>query len=579
MFVPLSIPIHSLTMSHYPSLFIRTLLASLLLSIAAPVTAQIPPVANPNRDRIPQPQPIPSPLPTKPPVLTPPTTPTPEAPGSDVEIAVKKVEVTGSTVFKPEELAKLTQSVEGKSVKLKDLQAIADSITALYLERGYITSRAVLGEQAIVNGLVKIQILEGSLETLEINGLKRLNQNYVRSRIMLGVKTPLNKNQLEDQLQLLKSDALLESVEASLRPGSGVGKSILSLRVKESNPIAGNLNVDNYSSPSVGSERFGGGLSYRNVTGLGDELSVSYNRSFPGGSNAFDFSYRVPLNAMNGTIQLRVAPSNSKVIEKPFDSLDIFSTTELYEISYRQPIIRTPREELALSFAFALQNGRTTISGVPLNTPGSGTDIDGRGRTRILKFGQDYLKRDTQGAWALRSQFSIGLNAFDATNGPEPNGQFFSWLGQVQRVQRLGANQLLIAQGDVQFASDPLLPSQQFVIGGGQSVRGYRQNLRSGDNGVRLSLENRIALQRNAVGNPIFQLAPFLDAGWVWNNSSNPTTLSNETFLASVGLGVIVEPLAGLVLRVDYGIPLIYNSDRRENAQDRGLNFSIGYSF
>ena len=149
----------------------------------------------------------------------------------------------------------------------------------------------------------------------------------------------------------------------------------------------------------------------------------------------------------------------------------------------------------------------------------------------------------------LRSQFSLGLNAFDATNGPEPNGQFFSWLGQVQRVQRLGANQLLIAQGDVQLASDPLLPSQQFVIGGGQSVRGYRQNLRSGDNGVRFSLENRIALQRNAVGNPIFQLAPFLDAGWVWNHSSNPTTLSNETFLASVGLGVIIEPLAGLVLR------------------------------
>lgn len=571
-------------MSYHSSFLIRTIFASLFFSISAPAIAQvqptqIPPVSNPNRDRIPQPQPIPSPLPTEPPVLTPPNPNPNPAPGSEIDIAVTKVEVSGSTAFKPEELAKITQSVEGKSVKLKDLQAVADRITALYLDRGYITSRAVLGEQAITNGIVKIQILEGSLETLEINGLKRLNQNYVRSRILLGVKTPLNKNQLEDQLQLLKNDSLLESIEASLRPGTGVGKSILTLRVQESKPIAGNINVDNYSSPSVGSERFGGGLIYRNVTGLGDEFSVSYNRAFPGGSNALDFSYRVPVNAMNGTLQLRVAPSNSKVVETPFDSLDIFSTTDLYEVSYRQPIIRTPREELALSLAFAIQNGRTTISGLPLSTPGSGTDIDGQGRTRILKFGQDYLKRDTQGAWALRSQFSLGLNAFDATNGPEPNGQFLSWLGQVQRVQRLGTNQLLIAQGDVQLSTDPLLPSQQFVIGGGQSVRGYRQNLRSGDNGVRLSLENRIALQRNAVGNPIFQLAPFLDAGWVWNNSSNPVPLANETFLASVGLGVILEPLSGLVLRVDYGIPLVYNSDRRDNAQDRGLNFSIGYTF
>ena len=569
------------------SFLLSTIVTSILLSVAAPALSQVPPVANPNLvgeasrngNRIPQPLPLPSPLPPKAPVLTPPTNPPPTTPDSNIDIPVTRVEVTGSTVFKPEELAKLTQSVEGKSVKLKDLQAVADRITALYLDRGYITSRAVLAEQSIANGLVKIQVLEGSLESLEITGLKRLNKNYVESRMKLGIKTPLNKNQLEDQLQLLKSDALLESVEASLRPGTGVGQSILSLRVKESKPIAGNVSIDNYSSPSVGSERFGGSLTYRNVTGLGDELSASYNRSFPGGSNALDFSYRVPINAMNGTIQLRVAPSNSKVIEQPFDSLDIFSTTELYEISYRQPLLRTPREEFALSLAFAVQNGRTTISGQPLNTLSSGTDIDGRGRTRILKFGQDYLKRDTQGAWAVRSQFSLGLNAFDASNGPEPNGQFLSWLGQVQRVQRLGKNQLLIAQGDVQLASDPLLPSQQFVLGGGQSLRGYRQNLRAGDNGLRLSLENRIALQRNPQGNPTFQLAPFLDAGWVWNQASNPLTLTRETFLASAGIGMIWEPIPNCLVRVDYAIPLVYNSDRKENAQDRGLNFSVGYSF
>jgi hemolysin activation/secretion protein len=568
-------------MSNNPSFLLSTIVTSILLSITAPAIAQIPPVPNPNRDRIPQPQPLPSPLPTKPPVLTPPeTTPNP-TPGSDVEIAITKVEVTGSTVFKPEELAKLTQGVEGKSVKLKDLQAVADSITALYLDRGYITSRAVLREQSIVNGIVKIQIIEGSLETLEIDGLKRLNKNYVESRVRLGLKIPLNKNQLEDQLQLLKSDALLESVEASLRPGSGVGKSILSLRVKESNPIAGNISIDNYSSPSVGSERFGGSLTYRNVTGLGDELSAAYNRSFPGGSNALDFSYRLPVNAMNGTVQLRIAPSNSQVIEQPFDSFDIRSNTELYELSYRQPLIRNPREEFALSLAFAVQNGRTTISGFPLTTVGSGTDIDGRGRTRVLKFGQDYTKRDAQGAWALRSQFSLGLNAFDATvsDTAKPDGRFFSWLGQVQRVQRLSNNQLLIAQADVQLSPDPLLPSQQFVIGGGQSLRGYRQNLRSGDNGIRLSLENRIAIQRNELGNPIFQLAPFVDAGWVWNQSNNTAQLANETFLASAGLGMIWEPISRMLVRVDYAIPLIYNSDRRENAQDRGLNFSVGYSF
>ena len=565
---------------HSSSLVVSSILASIILSTAISSTAQVPPVPNPNRDRIPQPQPNPSPLPSTPPVLTP-TTPAPSpSEGLGITIEVKKIEITGSTVFKAEDFTKLIQGIEGKSVKLQDLQTLTNAITALYLDRGYITSRAVLGEQAIINGIVKIQIIEGAIDRIDIEGLKRLNKNYIQSRIQLGTKIPLNKNQLEDQLQLLKADSLIDSIEASLRPGSGIGKSILTLRVKESNPIGGTLSIDNYSSPSVGSERFGGSLTYRNVTGLGDELSAAYNRSFPGGSDALDFSYRLPINAMNGTVQLRIAPSRSQVIEQPFDSLDIRSNTELYELSYRQPLIRNPREEFALSLAFTLQNGRTTISGFPL-TSVSGTDIDGRGRIRVLKFGQDYTRRDRQGAWALRSQFSLGLNAFDATvsDTSKPDGRFFSWLGQVQRVQRLSDSQLMIAQADVQLSADPLLPSQQFVIGGGQSLRGYRQNLRSGDNGIRVSLENRITIQRSEVGNPIFQLAPFVDAGWVWNQANNPTQLSNETFLASAGLGLIWEPLPRMLVRVDYAIPLVYNSDRKGNAQDRGLNFSVGYSF
>jgi hemolysin activation/secretion protein len=576
------------TMSIYSSSLIATAtIASLFLGAIGPVSAQgqpiqIKPVPNPNLDRIPQPQPLPSPLPTtQPPLITPPSpAPTPSE-GPNVEIPVQKIEIVGSTVFKPADFKKLTQGIEGKTVQLKDLQDLTNKITALYLDRGYITSRAVLSEQAIVNGIVKIQIVEGSIERIEIEGLKRLQKHYVLSRVKLGVKTPLNKDQLEDQLQLLKSDTLLKSIEASLRPGKGLGQSILTLRVKESAPITASVGIDNYSSPSVGSERFGGSLTFRNVTGLGDRLSTSYNRSFAGGSNVFDFSYQVPINAMNGTLQFRAAPSRSKVVEAPFDTLDIRNETNLYEFSYRQPIIRSPREELALSLSFALQDDRTTLSGIPLTTASSGTDINGRGRTRVLKFGQDYLRRDPQGAWALQSQFNFGLDVLDATvsDTAQPDGRFFSWLGQVQRVQRLGKNQVLIAQADLQLSPDTLLPSQQFVIGGGQSLRGYRQNLRSGDNGFRFSVEDRIALVHGKEGRPVFQLAPFFDAGVVWNNPNNPLPLAKETFLASPGLGFIWEPVPRFVLRLDYAIPLIYNSDRKGNLQDNGLNFSVGYTF
>ena len=564
------------------------LTAVLLLGGIAPVgLAQtdpitVPPQPNPNTDRFPQPQPTPQPLPSADQQPSLPTPPSPETPGtpSEITILVKKVAVTGNTLLRPDEIAKITSVVEGRSVTLTELRRVADGLTQLYLNQGYITSRAVLVDQQITNGIVQIRIVEGSLEKIEVQGTQRLNPDYVRRRIQLGAQPPLSKDKLEDQLRLLKADPLFTNVEASLKPGTGLGQSILTVRVSEAPAFTTFLSADNYSPPSVGSERFGGVLGYRNLTGLGDEISAAYFQSTNSGSKSFDFNYRLPVNPMNGTVQLRIAPSRSLITEPAFKDFGIRSKTNLYEISYRQPLIRTPREEFALSAGFAIQNGQTFLfDDVP--TPfGIGPDAIGRSRTRVLKLGQDYIKRDPLGAWALRSQFSLGLGLFNATenDAPTPDGRFFAWLGQVQRVQRLGKDHLLIAQADVQLTPDSLLPSQQFVIGGGQSLRGYRQNARSGDSGFRLSLEDRIAIQRDASGLPTFQLAPFIDLGTVWNKSTNPNRLTNETFLAAVGLGVIWEPYPRFTVRLDYAVPLVNLSDRGNNAQDQGFYFSVNYA-
>lgn len=559
----------------------KTLTAStLLIASVGSLTAQALPIAQ-RTDRLSQPQTLPSPLPSQKPTIAPPQITPPKPEFSSTLIQVRKISVIGSTVFTPAELATLTQSFEGKSTTLQDLQSLADRITQQYLDRGYITSRAIISEQKITDGLVNLQVIEGTIESIEIQGNQRLKPSYIRDRIKLGVGKPFNKNELEDQLQLLKSNSLITDINASLQPGKDSGKSQIVVRIKEAPALTGNVTFDNYSPPSVGSERLGGTLTYRNPTGLGDEVSATYFRSLAGGSNLYDFNYRVPVNAMNGTVQLRYSPSNSKIIDPAFSSFGIRSQNDLYELTYRQPVIRSPREELALSLGFALQNGQTFLFDNSPTPFGIGPDANGNSRTRVIKFGQDYVKRDAKGAWSLQSQFNLGINAFDATinNHPIPDGQFFSWTGQVQRVQQLSKNQLLIAQADVQLSPNSLLPSQQFTIGGGQSVRGYRQGVRSGDNGFRFSLEDRITVSRDKTGRSVFQIAPFADLGSVWNNPNNPNPSSRQNFLASAGLGLIVQPVPNLLMRLDYALPIVNLSDRGNNAQDNGLHFSVGYSF
>lgn len=507
--------------------------------------------------------------------------PTETIPNDSRRTFVREI-VVNSTVFERADYAEAFRPFEGRELTQEELEEVADKITELYLNSGYITSRAIAPnlEQVDSSGILTIQVVEGRLGQIEIQGTERLNRSYVESRIRLGAGVPLNSGELENQLRLLRADPLFANVEASLR-AEAPGVSTLIVRVVEAPPFSASFGADNYSPPSIGAERLGIDLRYRNLTGLGDQIAGSYYRSITGGADVFDFTYLVPLNARNGTLQLRAAPNRNEITQPPFNEFNIRGTQEVYELTYRQPLIRSPLEEFGLSIGFSYQNGQTLVFDQP--TPfGIGPDENGISRTSVVEFSQDYIRRDPQGAWSLRSQFSFGTGLLNATanESPIPDGRFFSWLGQTQRAQLLGDAHLLLVQLDLQLTPDSLLPPQQFVIGGGQSVRGYRQNVRSGDNGLRFSVEDRITIQRDEAGAPIVQLAPFVDAAAVWNRSDNPNKLPDQTFLIGIGVGLLLErPLGldGLSLRLDYGLPFIDLDDRGNNAQDNGFYFSIRY--
>lgn len=510
----------------------------------------------------------------------------------ELDSPIGRVQIQGYTVLSSDEVKREAQQVidsktDSSQEQFSNLEKlgerIGDRLNLLYINKGYITSQFAFETPPVQNGVVRLIAIEGYVSTIEVEGRQRLNLAYICDRIQLGISPPLKKERLEEQLRLLKTDPLFRNIEASLRAGKSqgertLGESILNVRIAESKALNVSLGADNFSPPSVGSERLGGSISYRNPTGIGDGISTTYYNSTTGGSRSLDINYRAPINPINGTIQLRFAPSFSKITDPEFKDLGIQARNRQFDITYRQPLVRSVSQEFALALGFSAQDGQTFLFN---DTPfpfGIGPDEQGNSRTRALQFAQDYIKRDLTGAWGLRSQFSFGLGIWGATKNsdPTPDGQFFSWLGQVQRVQKINDGHLLIIQADAQLSPSSLLPSQQFVIGGGQSVRGYRQNARSGDSGFRVSIENRIAALRDKNGLPILQLAPFFDAGSVWNKSDNPNPLPDQTFLAGLGLGVIYEPLPGFVIRLDYGRFLNKLRDKGNNAQDEGFYFSVG---
>lgn len=519
------------------------------------------------------PRPLPGETPTLPPLpelQTPPTQESPEvtSPSSD-SFFIKKVEVLGNTVLQ-DEIAKLTQPYQNRSVTFEELLELRSAIIQLYIKNGYITSGAFLpNNQDLSSGIVRIQVVEGELEQIEIGGLRRLREGYVRSRLKKATSTPLNQKRLEEALQLLQLDPLIEQVNAELVAGSTPGRNILRVSLKEAPAFHAAIDVDNNQSPSVGSIQGSVSISHDNLLGFGDRISTQYSHTE--GLNLYDINYTIPVNARNGTLSFRYNNDDSRIIQEEFRDVGIRSETQTYSLGFHQPITRTPTSEFALGLSLDLRRSQTYILD---NIPFSFTEgpENGKSKVTVIRFSQDWVNRRTRRVLAARSQFSLGIGAFDATiNNTGTDGRFFSWLGQFQWVQQLSPRNLLVVRIDAQLTPDSLLSLERFSIGGVDTVRGYRQNQLVADNGILGSVEVRVPLTSDP---RVLQLAPFFEIGTIWNNREidpNPATI------ASLGLGLRWLITPDLSLRLDYGVPLISVSDQGNSLQENGLYFSGRY--
>src|SRR5512134_1762325 len=141
--------------------------------------------------------PVPPPGPVLPPVPSP-----PEGDGTkqlgQVRVFVREIFVTGSTVFSEAELAEVTAPYKNRTLTTEDLERLRLSLTLLYVNRGYITSGAIIPDQDVQAGVISLHIIEGSLTRIDVEGTNWFRTAYLRDRIERGAGTPLAINPLQE---------------------------------------------------------------------------------------------------------------------------------------------------------------------------------------------------------------------------------------------------------------------------------------------------------------------------------------------------------------------------------------------
>ncbi|QKQ78000.1 ShlB/FhaC/HecB family hemolysin secretion/activation protein [Nostoc sp. TCL240-02] len=494
-------------------------------------------------------------------------------------MVVERFEVVGSTVFSPEELAKATAEFTKRPISLTQVYQARSKITDLYVRNGYITSGAYIPPQTIQSGVVKIQVVEGKLEDIQVTGTRRLNPNYVRSRLAIATSPPLNRQRLLEALQLLQLNPLIQNVSAELSAGSRTGSSLLEVKVNEAKTFSSQIVLDNGRSPSVGSFRRRLQLNEANLLGLGDALGVAYTNT--DGSNSLDANYTLPLNPRNGTLTFNYGITSSNVIEPPFKVLDIHSDSRYYELTFRQPIVQTPTQEFALGLTASRRESDISSflqrEGFPGSVLSPGADEQGHTKVSAFRFFQEWTSRNSRQVIALRSQFSLGIDILSPTiNQNAPDSRFFAWQGQAQWVRLLAPETLLLLRLNTQLASRTLLPLEQFGLGGQDSVRGYRQDYLLTDNGTFVSAEVQVPILRLPKIDSTLQVIPFVDFGVGWNSSDKENP--NPNTLAAVGLGLRWSQGDRFTVRLDWGVPLISVESNERTLQENGLYFSLLYN-
>ncbi len=509
-----------------------------------------------------------------------PTEPGTEALEAGARFAIRGVRVRGNTVLGEEELDAIVRPYLGRPLGFDDVQKLRDDLTLAYIDRGYVTSGAILPAQRLEGDELEIWIVEGRVTDIDISVDGRLRESYVRQRIARATGPPVNVNELERALQILQRDEKVKSVDAQLVPGERKGEAVLRVAVTEARPWSVRLAGNNYSSPAIGGGRGELRARWSNVTGFGDAIWAEWKAG--AGLQDVRAHWEIPVTPWDTRLELHFRRTWTSIVEQPFDDFDIRGQTATYGFRIGQPLYRTLNTELEAFFFGQWRRADSYLFDERFSfVPGP---RDGVAKLAVLRFGGRYTWRAPNRVVAARTMFSFGLPALGATRNSDPgvpDAEFFAWLGQLQLARRFPelADVQLVARADVQIASDPLFGLEQFAMGGHATVRGYRENRLVRDNGVIGSVELRVPVPMPSwrEWRPTFELAPFFDAGYSWNTDRREF---GEQTLTSIGIGGRLGITEKLRAQAYWGYDLQDVFDPGDgDLQDDGVHLGVVWSF
>ncbi len=400
-----------------------------------------------------------------------------------------------------------------------EIEAILGLVTKDYIDRGYVTTRAYLPAQALGKGRLEILVVEGRLGAVKVDDGARINPRNVFP-LAGGLLNLRDFEQGIDQVNRLSSN----NAALDIQPGATVGESVVVIHNKPGFPVHASLSADNSGSESTGRKQAGFSVSGDGLLGPNELLLATYRRSQPNdmehkGSESKSLTAIVPFRWTTLTLSASESEFVSMVVLPSDEALQFHGRTRNVSLRVDHLLYRNQVTRAGVYGNLSVKDSKNYLGGELLGVSSrklSVLDLGGTASTAVLG-----------GALSADLAYSRGLGIAGALHDQDglieaaPHAQFgkLTVSANFMRPFKVGTLEASFSSSLTgQYALDTLFGSEQMLIGGPFSVRGFYNNTLSGDRGAYLRNEFSLRPAVQLAGQAIpLRLYAGLDAGYVAN--------------------------------------------------------------
>ena len=510
----------------------------------------------------------PTPLPTPPPAAA------GVAVGGPV-VLVERFDISGNKALATEDLQAVVAPYQGRPLTLQQIYEVADALTHYYRTHGYTLATANVPAQKIGSGVIRLEVLEGTLGKVTVEGNRHYRTSFIEKQLDLLVPgQPLRNAPLEHELLLLNDLPGLHA-QAVVRPGTEFGSSDVAITTTEKF-AEGGVRFNNYGRKSIGEDRFEGNGALNGLLGIGDKLEVNGVIAEEARLKYGRLAYGAPLTPWGTRATVYYSGYDYAVdpnsLPTNLRTLDIDGEGINFGVNFQHPVWRSRNKNLYVGLGFD-----RTVTDQTEHTFG--------GRTKqnlslgVLSANFEYVGSD-HSVSTLGGTFSTNFEGADlirdATTGGlrvENNAETAKLQLDLSHYRTLYKQLAFYGRFTGVLSADPLHDLDRFRLGGPTNVRAYPSSEIAGDEGYFMSTE----LQHPV---PFFTGSPsllkvFFDNGRVYRQQHNQLGVRAGQSLSGIGVGLQTSFWQRIYLDFILAQPLgAYHATDR----DHGVRFWMGVS-